>query len=263
MEQNELSGGSVTGEADSGKKGKRIFSLICHILGLVVLLAGPAVSYGVFEWITGNLMEIQGIYLVINLLFFYALYLMLAGVTNSPRIVYPVLNTVLTVLALAEYFVVEFRSRPIMVWDMMAFRTALTVSGNYTYEITSRLAAGIGVSLASSLLAIIFSVRMRTKKAWLAGAIVSVAAFMGWQSAFFHVLVPKYNIDISMWDPAETYGYTGYMLCTMRSLQYLMIDPPKGYSPQLIKELGEELEEKKQGELLWNVDTDIVPENLI
>lgn len=233
-------------------------------IGIVVLLAGPAVSYGVFEWITGNLAEIQGRYLVMNLIYYYAFYMLFAALTNSVRIVYPTLNTILMVLALAEHFVLEFRSRPIMVWDVMAFRTAMTVSGNYIYDFTPRLILGIIISLGASVLAWKFHFQIRRKKVWLAGALASSVLFIGWQSAFFHVLVPKYNIDISMWDPVETYGYIGYMLCTMRSLEYLFANPPEGYSVRYVKQLGEELEAKKQQqEGLWSVDTDVVPANLI
>lgn len=232
-------------------------------IGVGVLLTGPAVSYVIFEGITGSLTAIHGKYLIINLVFYYTLYLLAAGITNSTRIAYPLLNTVLTILALAEYFVLQFRGRPIMVWDVMAFKTALTVSGSYTYTFTPQLWMWMFFSLEASVLAVIFPFKQKSKKRWLAGAAASAVLFFGWQSVFQSVLVPKYNIDVSMWDPAETYGYTGYMLCTMRSLEYLLIDPPEGYSAKLVKELGEELEQKKGEARLWETGNDTVPTNII
>ena len=99
--------------------------------GTAVLILTPFVMFGVFEWITGNLMEIELIYRILNLLLFFLLYFVVFAVTNSMGMGFSLLNVILTVWALAEHYVVEFRGRPIMIWDIMAFRTAMTVADTY------------------------------------------------------------------------------------------------------------------------------------
>ena len=34
---------------------------------------------------------------------------------------------------------VDFRDRPIMIWDVLAVRTAMTVSGNYEFDVTKQM----------------------------------------------------------------------------------------------------------------------------
>ena len=101
----------------------------------------PAVVFMAFEWITGSLTEIGGVYLLLNLLYYYLIYLFVFGITNSEKVGFTVLNAVFVIWALAEYFVVSFRQRPIMVWDFLGLRTAMTVAGGYQYEVGAAAAA--------------------------------------------------------------------------------------------------------------------------
>ncbi len=45
----------------------------------------------------------------------------------------PVSSVILYAISLAEAFVVSFRSRPIMMGDVLAVKTAMTVAGSYDY----------------------------------------------------------------------------------------------------------------------------------
>ena len=120
--------------------------------GTAVLILTPFVMFGVFEWITRNLMKIELIYRILNLLLFFLLYFVVFAVTNSMGMGFSLLNVILTVWALAEHYVVEFRGRPIMIWDIMAFRTAMTVADTYQYDITLQVAAGVLVILLWTVL---------------------------------------------------------------------------------------------------------------
>ena len=71
------------------------------------------------------------------------LYLALFAVTGRTRIAAPAASCILYVISLAETFVVAFHGRPIMLWDVMAFRTAMTVSGNYEFFITRQMKSSL------------------------------------------------------------------------------------------------------------------------
>ena len=117
---------------------KNTRALLGKAAGILVLLLSPGAMYVIFENITGDIGNIPFLYAVLNLAVYYIFYFLLFALAGSTRVVYPLLNTALTVLALAEYFVVGFRSRPIMLGDLMAVRTAATVSGGYSYEFTRK-----------------------------------------------------------------------------------------------------------------------------
>lgn len=224
----------------------------------------PFISYLCFEAITGNLTEIRGGYLALNLMIFALFYWGLAALLNSVRFAYTVWNVGLTVLAMAEYFVVSFRARPVLIWDVMALRTALTVSGNYTYEPTPAMFMSAAVMTGLTVLAWIWPVKFTKRRYHLAAAGTSVICFVGFMGLFYLKLVPAYDIEISMWNPEESMRETGYVLGTVRSLGYLRVKKPEGYSKAALGEIQNEIEETKELQnLRWVPDTDVVPTNII
>ena len=104
--------------------------------GTALLLLSPVLSYVMFELVTGNLATVLPMNAVLNIAWMFALYLLVFGISGSTRISIPVASLLLYVISLAEAFVVSFRSRPIMVCDVLAVKTAMTVAGSYHYTPT-------------------------------------------------------------------------------------------------------------------------------
>lgn len=119
----------------------KIIKYIWYTAGTVCLLMAPVASYFMFEYVTGNLDTVPYYMAALNIGWIYVLYLALFAVTGRTRIAVPAASCILYVISLAETFVVAFRGRPIMLWDVMAFRTAMTVSGNYEFFITRQMKA--------------------------------------------------------------------------------------------------------------------------
>lgn len=233
-------------------------------LGVCILALTPLAMYTIFEGITRNLTEIRGVYLLLNLIFFYLVYLTVFAVTNSMRVGFSVLNVIFTVWSIAEYFVVEFRQRPIMLWDILAVRTAAAVAGNYHYGLTKRIIVGVlGIALWTVLIWL-FPVKMKKKKVWAAAAVSSVAAAALALTTFYHSAITKYAIEINMWEPKESYSQYGYMIASLRVPAYLFEEAPEGYSVELVEQVKERVEETKDEQVLpWKTESDVVPTNII
>ena len=232
-------------------------------LRAALLLAAPALMYFVFEFITGSLTQIRGVYLLLNLCFYYLIYLTVFALVGTTRVSYLVLNTFFTIWGLAEYYVVQFRARPIMLWDVLAVKTAATVSGNYTYEITPHIVAAVLFVIVLDVLIFKFPFRLKTRKIHAAAAGVSCLCCAAFFTLFFRVFVDAFSLDVSMWNPEESYESYGTMLCTMRMFGYLDNKPPQGYSLAEVSKIGEEIEAAKDQELPWKSSTDTVPTNII
>lgn len=221
----------------------KIIKYIWYIVGTVSLLMAPVVSYFMFEYVTGNLDTVPYYMAVLNIGWIYVLYLALFAVTGRTRIAVPAVSCVLYVISLAETFVVAFRSRPIMLWDVMAFRTAMTVSGNYEFFITRQMKTAFVLLLLMNVFLWFTPRRVRGWKLRLAvggGIAASIAGYGAW---FFAVLVPSWGLGINMWAINGTYQEYGYVLSTAVSLQYVVKKPPQGYSNARLKEIYNRLEE--------------------
>ena len=221
----------------------KIIKYIWYTAGTVCLLMAPVASYFMFEYVTGNLDTVPYYMAALNIGWIYVLYLALFAVTGRTRIAVPAASCVLYVISLAETFVVAFRSRPIMLWDVMAFRTAMTVSGNYEFFITRQMKTAFVLLLLMNVFLWFTPRRVRGWKLRLAvggGIAASIAGYGAW---FFAVLVPSWGLGINMWAINGTYQEYGYVLSTAVSLQYVVKKPPQGYSNARLKEIYNRLEE--------------------
>ena len=221
----------------------KIIKYIWYIVGTVSLLMAPVVSYFMFEYVTGNLDTVPYYMAALNIGWIYVLYLALFAVTGRTRIAVPAASCVLYVISLAETFVVAFRSRPIMLWDVMAFRTAMTVSGNYEFFITRQMKTAFVLLLLMNVFLWFTPRRVRGWKLRLAVGGGIAASIVGYGAWFFAVLVPSWGLGINMWAINGTYQEYGYVLSTAVSLQYVVKKPPQGYSNARLKEIYNRLEE--------------------
>lgn len=242
----------------------KIIKYIWYIVGTVSLLMAPVVSYFMFEYVTGNLDTVPYYMAALNIGWIYVLYLALFAVTGRTRIAVPAASCALYIISLAETFVVAFRGRPIMLWDVMAFRTAMTVSGNYEFFITRQMKTAFVLLLLMNVFLWFTPLRVRGWKLRLAvggGIAASIAGYGAW---FFASLVPSWGLGINMWAINGTYQEYGYVLSTAVSLQYVVKKPPQGYSSARLKEIYSRLEESIYAEAEHVQDGQpVTPVNLI
>lgn len=119
----------------------------------------PAGTFFLMESVSGNLLSLRGSAVFLSLMLCYLLYGGILLLSGNSRWSFPLLTALLYVFALTEYFVIGFRERPAMIWDVLALKTAMTVSANYKYVITPRLVI-TGV-FAVSLMAVGFCFPLR------------------------------------------------------------------------------------------------------
>lgn len=230
----------------SNKAMKKYLKIIWNITGTVCLLLAPCVSYVLFEYVTGNLAAVGAGLAVWNIAWICVLYLTVFGFSGSTRITVPFVSLALFFLSLAETFVVAFRGRPIMLWDVMALRTALTVSGNYEFVISREMKYACAAVLLMNVILWFAPRRARGWKLRLAAAGGAFAAAGGFAAWFFLSLMPGHGWGINMWAVNDTYREYGYILSTAVSMQYVVKTPPHGYSAERLREIYAWLEEDRQ-----------------
>lgn len=228
-------------------------------LGIGGLVFMPAVSYVLFEWVTGNLTGIDPLCAAANVLLIAALYLTVFAVTGRSRISIPLVSAVLFALSVGETFVMEFRGRPIMPADFAAFQTAMTVAGNYSYTVSREMILS-GCCLAALNLGLFFCpVRLPWWKIHLGFAAGSAAVILSGFTWLIEGPVSSGRFGINMWDLNSSYETEGYLLSTVIAGTYLVKEKPAGYSTAAVEEICREQEEQK-GTVQEEV---IVPVNII
>ena len=236
--------------------------------GTALLLLSPVLSYVMFELVTGNLATVLPMNAVLNIAWMFALYLLVFGISGSTRISIPVASLLLYVISLAEAFVVSFRSRPIMVCDVLAVKTAMTVAGSYHYTPTPvMIICGILLIIWNVLAQLAF-LRIKGKKKRIRVFGGSAAAAAVFASSFYMLIVPKLGLEVNLWDPITAYAENGYILASTVSLKYLVKKAPAGYSRARIlsiynKYLDREKEQNEETAAAVESGDAIRPTNII
>ncbi|MBE5972661.1 MAG: LTA synthase family protein [Lachnoclostridium sp.] len=199
----------------------------------------PAMMFVTAETVMGNLTFLDPLCVGLNLVIYYMLYVGVFTVFRTTKVGWPVLNVVLYVLALVEYFVISFRERPAMIWDVLAVRTAMTVSANYNYTITPTLVLTFLAMAALSVWAWKCP-KLRSRGAGYLKGIglwgISSAIYL---IVLFQVIAPKYQLDVPMWDPVVSFEKEGVVLSTVLSFKSVIAPKPDGYSTEEAEQLTE------------------------
>lgn len=114
------------------KKIEKIINIICMVLA-------PVLIFYLFEWYMRNPFEKMTVPLqILNIFFFEFLLYFLIGIFGKIKVAIRVEAVLAIVIGLADYFVIQFRSTPIMPWDIFSIGTAASVANNYKYHLNTR-----------------------------------------------------------------------------------------------------------------------------
>lgn len=235
--ENEKTEKAVRAEKSGGKH-------IKTAAGLAGLAAAPFISYVLFEFVTGNLTAIPLKMALLNIWWFALFYLAVFVLSGSSRITMAVSSVLMYGISLAEAFVVSFRGRPIMLTEVLAVRTALSVAGNYTFHVSKVMAAAGAAVVLMNLIFWFFPVRLKGLKVRLLTAVIGLAAVWGGARLFFDQMVPRMGLAVNLWYLEESYGTNGFVLSSAVSLQYMVKEPPAGYSEGKVKEIVQKVQER-------------------
>lgn len=227
---------------------KRRGKILKTAAGLAGLLAAPFFSYALFEYVTGNLAAIPLKMAFLNVWWFALLYLGVFALSGSSRITMAVSSMLAYGISLAETFVVSFRGRPIMLTEVLAVRTALSVAGNYTFRVSKAMVVAGAAVLLMNLIFWFFPIRLKGIKARFSAAAVGLFAVWGGVSLFFGAIIPKMGLAVNLWSLEQSYEENGFVLSSIVSLQYMTKEPPEGYSETCVREIGANMQAKEREE---------------
>ena len=224
-------------EERTGEYEEREDHRLKHAGAIALFLLSPVFSYVMFEFVTGNFVMVLPKNAVLNIVWMFALYLLVFGISGSTRISVPVSSVILYAISLAEAFVVSFRSRPIMMGDVLAVKTAMTVAGSYDYTPTfMMIICGVLLIIWNALAQFVF-VRVKGKKKRAAVFSVSAGAVAAFIACFYNFMISGLSLEVNLWDPTTSYAENGYILSSAISIKYLVKKAPGGYSQAKIQEI--------------------------
>lgn len=145
-----------------------------------------------------------------------------------------------------NYYLLKFRGQPFLATDIFALRTAMSVAGQYTFEVAEELTFTFLILyfLFTCMWALgkmeIFQKRTGKKRILIkgCGAIGAAAALFFWIGSYD--FPDTYNIWIDFWAQVNTYQTTGFAPAFISFWQRMKISKPDGYTEQSAEEILDE-----------------------
>lgn len=138
------------------------------------------------------------------------------------------------IIGLANYYVLEFRSAPIMPWDILSIGTAASVANNFKYTLSKET---VFVLIGFVILILLESkVTLELKKDWrirTGGVLASFALLWGF-TAMLHQdsTVARFKLYDKLFTPTVMSKRDGTAVAFLMELKYIVVEKPDGYNKE-------------------------------
>ena len=224
----------------------------------------PFLSMYCLQFYTCDPWKMYPMMLLVNCIFFYLFYLMLSFLLGSFSMGYTIPSVLIMVIGIANYFVIEFRSAPIVPWDLLSLGTAASVADNYTYTISWRL-----LFVTFGFVFLILTARkntLRPKKLALRipAFVLTLALLIASVGAIQKKEVKDWlGMDQTLFTPGVRYRNNGFMAAFLGNLYLINIKEPDGYSVKKVEEIQQEVLERRDEEQGASVDVAKMPNIIV
>lgn len=203
------------------------------IINILLLLLLPIIVFYTMEFFLRNPFEKMRVGIqFLNIAFFELVAAILFFAAKSVRIAIRVEAGVALIIGLIDYFVVQFRSNPVMPWDIYSIKTAAVVADNYDYSLEPQAIICVGILL------LIFAGTWLIPK-WdklltplrIAGSVIGLILLIFLTN---YVQTPQavktFHLYDKLFTPNTMTYKDGTVVAFLMQCQYLKVEEPKGYS---------------------------------
>ena len=229
--------------------------VIWGIRNFLPMLLFPVTNFYLFEAYIHNPFKDMKIQIqFLNIALFELLMLLFLMLLGSLRWSLRLQSAFFMFIGLANYYVLEFRSAPIMPWDIYSFGTAMSVAGNFDYtpeKQTVFVMAGFVLlliieqipNLSLNKLSVFPKKAIYAARAVLAGVCVCMLfgfTHMLWQES----MIIKFGMYDKLFTPTVISKRDGTAVGFLMELQYITVDKPSNYSDDLAQQILEPFREQ-------------------
>ena len=202
----------------------------------------PALVYLNCEGLLGQLQIITFANHLKNLVIYEMVFLLVAVLFGKLAVAAVCMPVLFVLITLVQYFVTLLRGRPLLLQDLLAVKTALTVVGNYTFRIEGRVFVCLLILLLLSVGASLLTCGFRLKKK---GRLL-LAVATGIISAVLGLGHKYWLLPVDMWDVKATYETGGNVLTLLSQIPYAVIREPDGYGVEEVERLINSLDQEEE-----------------
>lgn len=233
----------------------RLSQKIRKIISLALLFVFPFLCMAAVEYIneTTVFSSSQRIRILANYICFLMIFAVLYCLFRHTFLTCLIGFCISFLFAVANYFVIIFRSSPVLPWDIQSMGTAMDVAERYDFSITDSIALVMVVMLF--LLSVISRIQPNDKTYSLAWRIkermISAVLAIGLYVCIFPVdILSSLKISVYPWNQIASSRNTGMLAGFFANIQFMMVEKPDGYGPESMEKLKEQINRLEAPSLL-------------
>ena len=216
------------------------------VIRILFALVIPLGCFYTFETLTHQMSTMIELAKRLNIAFYYWLFLFVFFIAGRTSISMAICVAAIAIIGVGNYFVVMFRSNPIVPWDIYSFETAMSVADNYVFSVDWALAEHIAMFILMLIVGVRINIRLNKK---ILRPILTVAMCI---PAYFYIsylwqdnLERNTGLNDTLFNAKYMHSKDGFFVSFILDIHFLQIEEPKNYSDEYALSLLNEQEVEK------------------
>lgn len=216
------------------------------VIRILFALVIPVGCFYTFETLTHQMSTMIELAKRLNIAFYYWLFLFVFFIAGRTSISMAICVSAIAAIGVGNYFVVMFRSNPIVPWDIYSFETAMSVADNYVFSVDWALAEHIAMFILMLIVGVRTNIRLSKK---ILRPILTVAMCI---PAYFYIsylwqdnLERNTGLNDTLFNAKYMHSKDGFFVSFILDIHFLQIEEPKNYSDEYAVSLLNEQEVEK------------------
>lgn len=203
------------------------------VIRILFALVIPVGCFYTFETLTHQMSTMIELAKRLNIAFYYWLFLFVFFIAGRTSISMTICVSAIAAIGVGNYFVVMFRSNPIVPWDIYSFETAMSVADNYVFSVDWALAEHIAMFILMLIVGVRTNIRLSKK---ILRPILTVAMCI---PAYFYIsylwqdnLERNTGLNDTLFNAKYMHSKDGFFVSFILDIHFLQIEEPKNYSDE-------------------------------
>ena len=203
------------------------------VIRILFALVIPLGCFYTFETLTHQMSTMIELAKRLNIAFYYWLFLFVFFIAGRTSISMAICVSAIAIIGVGNYFVVMFRSNPIVPWDIYSFETAMGVADNYVFSVDWALAEHIAMFILMLIVGVRTNIRLNKK---ILRPILTVAMCI---PAYFYIsylwqdnLERNTGLNDTLFKAKYMHSKDGFFVSFILDIHFLQIEEPKNYSDE-------------------------------
>lgn len=216
------------------------------VIRILFALVIPLGCFYTFETLTHQMSTMIELAKRLNIAFYYWLFLFVFFIAGRTSISMAICVAAIAIIGVGNYFVVMFRSNPIVPWDIYSFETVMSVADNYVFSVDWALAEHIAMFILMLIVGVRTNIRLNKK---ILRPILTVAMCI---PAYFYIsylwqdnLERNTGLNDTLFNAKYMHSKDGFFVSFILDIHFLQIEEPKNYSDEYALSLLNEQEVEK------------------